>query len=62
MRQHSIKTTYLIHKTFVEDTELMKLIPEAHVSEFKKLLVAYYEGEDPKRITDFLKTNCWETF
>lgn len=38
------------------------VIPEAHVSEFKKLLVAYYESEDPKRITDFLKTNCWKTF
>ena len=38
------------------------VIPEVHVSEFKKLLVAYYEGEDPKRITDFLKTNCWKTF
>lgn len=38
------------------------VIPEAHVSEFKKLLVSYYEGEDPKRITDFLKTNCWKTF
>lgn len=38
------------------------VIPEAHVSEFKKLLVAYYEGEDPKRITDFLKANCWKTF
>ena len=38
------------------------VIPEAHVSEFKKLLVSYYEGEYPKRITDFLKTNCWKTF
>ena len=38
------------------------VIPEAHVSEFKKLLVAYYEGGDPKQITDFLKTNCWKTF
>ena len=38
------------------------VIPEAHVSEFKKLLVAYYEGGDPERITDFLKVNCWKTF
>jgi prophage maintenance system killer protein len=38
------------------------VIPEAHVSGFKKLLVEYYEGEDPNRITDFLKTNCWKTF
>lgn len=38
------------------------VIPEAHVSEFKKLLAAYYEGGDPERITDFLKLNCWKTF
>ena len=38
------------------------VIPEGRVSEFKKLLVEYYEGEDPKRITDFLKTNCWKSF
>lgn len=38
------------------------VIPEAHVSGFKKLLVEYYEGEDPNRITDFLKTNCWRAF
>ena len=38
------------------------VIPEAHVSEFKKLLVACYEGGDPERITDFLKLNCWKTF
>ena len=37
------------------------VIPEAHVSEFKRLLVAYYEGEDPERITGFLKLNCWKT-
>jgi prophage maintenance system killer protein len=38
------------------------VIPEAHVSEFKKLLVEYYEGKEPKQIIDFLKTNCWKTF
>lgn len=38
------------------------VIPEAHVSEFKKLLVMYYEGQDSKRITDFLKGNCWKKF
>ena len=38
------------------------VIPEAHVSEFKKLLVMYYEGQDSKRITDFLKGNCWKRF
>ena len=38
------------------------VIPEAHVSEFKRLLVAYYEGADPVVIITFLKTNCWKTF
>ena len=38
------------------------VIPEAHVSEFKKLLVAYYEGQDAGIITAFLKENCWKTF
>ena len=38
------------------------VIPEAHVAEFKKLLVDYYEGEDAGIITVFLKENCWKTF
>ncbi|MBR2834188.1 MAG: Fic family protein [Coriobacteriales bacterium] len=38
------------------------VIPEAHVSEFKKLLVAYYEGEADGIITAFLKENCWKNF
>ena len=38
------------------------VIPEAHVAEFKKLLVTYYEGADAKIITVFLKENCWKTF
>lgn len=36
------------------------VIPEAHVPEFKKLLVQYYEGADPDVITVFLKQNCWK--
>ena len=38
------------------------VIPEAHVADFKKLLVAYYEGTDAEIITDFLKENCWKIF
>ena len=38
------------------------VIPEKHVSEFKKKLVAFYEGEDIGIIRDFLKKNCWKTF
>ncbi len=35
------------------------VIPEEHVPEFKKMLVAYYEGEDIEVIRGFLKEHCW---
>ena len=38
------------------------VIPEKHVPEFKKKLVAFYEGEEISVIRDFLKKNCWKTF
>ena len=38
------------------------VIPEEHVSEFKKKLVAFYEGEDINVISNFLKEKCWKTF
>ena len=38
------------------------VIPQAHVTEFKKLLVDYYEGKDAGIIVAFLKDNCWKTF
>lgn len=38
------------------------VIPENHVSEFKKKLVSYYEGEDLAVISGFLKNYCWKTF
>lgn len=38
------------------------VIPEEHVSEFKKKLVAFYEGEDINIISNFLKEKCWKTF
>ena len=38
------------------------VIPEEHVSEFKKKLVAFYEGEDIHLISGFLKKNCWKSF
>ena len=38
------------------------VIPEERVSEFKKLLVQYYEGADEEIISDFLKTYCWHRF
>lgn len=36
----------------------MLIIPESHVPEFKKLLVAFYEGADSRIITDFMLKKC----
>ena len=38
------------------------VIPEEHVPEFKKELVAFYEGTEQGIISSFLKNNCWKTF
>ena len=38
------------------------VIPELFVPEFKKELVAFYEGEKKQKISDFLKQNCWKNF
>ena len=38
------------------------VIPEKDVSEFKKLLVQYYEGESIDTIGLFLKERCWKNF
>ena len=38
------------------------VIPENNVSEFKKLLVRYYEDKDNGEIKEFLKTKCHKKF
>ncbi|MBR2310227.1 MAG: Fic family protein [Oscillospiraceae bacterium] len=38
------------------------VIPESHVQEFKRLLVAYYEDRDNGEIAEFMRTKCWRTF
>ena len=38
------------------------VIPEEHVSAFKKLLVEYYEDDDDTEIRGFLKEKCWRSF
>ena len=38
------------------------VIPEEYVPEFKKKLIEYYEGEDIKDISTFLKDKCWKKF
>ena len=40
----------------------MLIIPENDVPEFKRLLVAYYEGRDEGEIFTFMKTNCIRSF
>ena len=40
----------------------MLIIPEKDVPEFKRLLVAYYEGRDEGEIFTFMKTNCIRSF
>lgn len=38
------------------------VVPESIVSEFKELLVAYYEGRQEDGIKAFLKEKCWRQF
>lgn len=38
------------------------IIPEEEVSEFKKLLIAYYENRDNGEIINFMKVKCIKTF
>lgn len=38
------------------------VVPENIISEFKVLLVAYYEGRDEHLIKKFLKEKCWRQF
>lgn len=38
------------------------VIPEKDVPEYKKLLVAYYEGESIEVISGFMRERCWKNF
>lgn len=38
------------------------VIPEKAVPEFKKLLVAFYEGESAEIISQFMRERCWKNF
>lgn len=42
--------------------EGMLVIPQEHVPEFKRLLVAYYEDRDNGEIVEFMRNKCWRTF
>lgn len=38
------------------------VIPENHVPEYKRLLVAYYEDRDNGSISVFMREKCWKSF
>lgn len=38
------------------------VIPEEYVPDFKKKLVAFYEGANPEIVHAFLKEKCWKSF
>jgi prophage maintenance system killer protein len=38
------------------------IIPENKVTEFKRLLIDYYEDKDEKTIKEFMKKHCWKQF
>ena len=46
----------------ISDGQGFLVIPEEHVPEFKKILVAFYEGENMDVIRKFLKEKCWKNF
>ena len=37
------------------------VIPEKEVTEFKRLLVKYYDDEDISVIASFMKERCWKS-
>lgn len=46
----------------ISEGQGLLVIPESYVPEFKRLLVAYYEGTDNEKIRAFMRSNCWKTF
>ncbi len=46
----------------ISQGEGLLVIPEKRVSEFKKILVGYYEGKDEANIKRFMKEQCWKKF
>ena len=46
----------------IQNGKGLLVVPEAKVEDFKKLLVAYYEGKDEDKITRFFMDECWRKF
>lgn len=38
------------------------VVPDKNASEFKKLLIDYYEGRNKQTIKNFMKERCWKSF
>ncbi len=54
------RTSVIFANHFIISHELgLLVIPENRVEEYKKLLIAYYEGEDTEEIKRFLKEKCY---
>ena len=48
-----------INHFLISQGEGLIVIPEKEVTEFKKLLVEYYENKDTNKIKTFMKEKCW---
>ena len=46
----------------IQNSAGLLVVPESKVDDFKKLLVAYYEGRNEQKIIEFLKKYCWRRF
>lgn len=46
----------------ISQGEGLIVIPEKEVPEFKRLLIAYYEGRDVNKTAVFMRTKCWKKF
>ena len=52
----------LANHYMIKNGEGLLVVPESGVSDFKTLLVAYYEGQGENKIMEFLKSECWRRF
>ncbi len=46
----------------IQNGEGLLVVPESLVSDFKQLLIEYYEGKNDKLIKEFMKEKCWRKF
>ena len=51
-----------VNHYMIQNGKGLLVVPEAKVEDFKKLLVAYYEGKDKDKIVRFFRKECWRRF